>query len=238
MILSNLPLQYNATSDPSDKSKVTLAWQDGCTYEDSFNIYIDSNSLDTPQLIDTASANSTSKVVTLPEKAWQDGCIIWAVPVKESVVGKIVKPAVIDAAYYVSFYEHAYYTGLESTFCGEYIEIPDFAKTRVGNDKITSIKVSGPYNVECYKDYFSGTSHSFRFDDANVYDEPLEIIRFPLPSSKGLAGRDEGVYIFKNANVSGMMVKMDNSIPKFKHSPYGQRQCSSIRIVSCRVYSV
>ncbi len=230
----------SATSDLSDKSKVTLTWQDGCTFEDSFNIYIDSNSLDTPQLIATASANSTSKVVTLPEKAWQDGCIIWAVPVKDSVVGKIVKPAVIDAAYYVSFYEHANYSGLESTFCGEYIEIPDFAKTRVGNDKVTSIKISGPYNVECYKDYFSGTSHSFRFDDANVYDEPIGDNTISSAIIKRISQDEyEGVYIFKNANVSGIWVKMDNSIPKFKHSPIGNDSASSIRIVGpyeCTVY--
>lgn len=228
-----------AISDPSDKSKVTLTWQDGCTYEDYFNIYIDSNSLDTPQLIDTAPANSTSKVVTLPDKAWQDGCIIWAVPVKNNVVGKSVTPAVIDAAYYVSFYEHADFGGAVSTFCGDYIEIPDFSKTRVGNDKVSSIKISGPYNVQCFEHYFSGASHNYRFDDGNFSDEPIGNDRLSSAIITKLSQDEyEGVYIFRHY-LSGPWTKVENNIPNFKNTYVGNDQASSIRIVGpyeCTVF--
>ena len=153
--------------------------------------------------------------------------------------GKIVKPAVIDEAYYVSFYEYAYYTDSRVPSAENILKY-QILQNKSRNDKVTSIKVSGPYNVECYKDYFSGTSHSFRFDDANVYDEPIGDNTISSAIIKRISQDEyEGVYIFKNANVSGIWVKMDNSIPKFKHSPIGNDSASSIRIVGpyeCTVY--
>ena len=149
-----------AVSDENDKSRVTLSWQDNCTFEDRFDIYVMTTSFDTPQLIDSADANTTSKRIILPDEAWQDGCLVWAVPVKKEIKGRTVRPATVEAAYYVSFYEHEYFSGRESTFCGTRIEIPDFGKTIVGNDTVSSILISGPFEVECYEhQYFGGRNH-------------------------------------------------------------------------------
>jgi hypothetical protein len=227
------------SSDPSDKSKVTLTWQDNCSFEDSFNIYIDSTSLDTPLLVGTASANSTSATVTLPDTAWQDGCLIWAVPVKNGVDGKIVKPAEIDAAYYVSFYEHENFGGRSVTYCGDYIEIPDFGKTNVGNDRVTSIKICGPYDVQCYEHYYEGQCHSYRFDDTNFSDECVGNDHLSSAIIRRLSQSEyEGVYIFKH-HLSGPWIKMESDVSNFKYTRVGNDKASSIRIVGpyeCTVY--
>ncbi len=230
-----------ASSDPNDKSQVMLTWQDNCSFEDSFNIYIDSTSLDTPMLIRTATANKTSKLVTIPDKAWQDGCLIWAVPVKDGVVGKIVKPAEVDAAYYVSFYEHQNFGGRVSTFCGDIIEIPEFVKTKVGNDTVTSIKICGPYEVQCYQhSNYRGKYHAYRFDDVKFSDESIGNDRLSSAIIKRISQDEyEGVYIFKNVNFSGPWVKVTSNISNFKTTSVGNDNATSIRIVGpyeCTVY--
>ena len=228
-----------ASSNSEDKSKVTLTWQDNCSFEDSFNIYIDSTSLDTPMPLGTAPANTTSMEVTLPDKAWQDGCLIWAVPVKNGITGKTVKPAVVDAAYYVSFYEHIKFGGRSSTYCGDYLEIPDFGKTVIGNDRVSSIKISGPYEVQCYEHTYNGQCQAYRFDDIDFSDECIGNDRLTSAIIKRLSKDEhEGVYIYKH-NLSGPWVKMKTDVPNFKKVDVHNDNATSIRIVGpyeCTVY--
>jgi len=229
-----------AVSDENDKSRVTLSWQDNCTFEDRFDIYVMTTSFDTPQLIDSADANTTSKRIILPDEAWQDGCLVWAVPVKKEIKGRTVRPATVEAAYYVSFYEHEYFSGRESTFCGTRIEIPDFGKTIVGNDTVSSILISGPFEVECYEhQYFGGRNHPIRFSDVQLKDE---IGNDKLSSAiiKRLS-RDEyeGVYIFKHMDYNGPWVKVDHDISNFKNTWVGNDAASSIKVVGpyeCTVF--
>lgn len=230
----------NAKSDATDKSRVTLSWQDSCTYEDRFDIYVMSTSMDTPQLIDSTAANTTSKLVILPDDAWQDGCLIWAVPVKKEIKGRTVKPAIIDAAYYVTFYEHDNFGGRESTFCGSYIEIPDFNRTNVGNDTVNSILISGPYHVECYRDYnYTGLGHPIRFSDVSLNDE---VGRDKLSSAKikRLTKNEyEGVYIYRHDWYNGQWVQITSDISNFKDTWVGNDGASSIRVVGpyeCTVF--
>lgn len=229
-----------AVSDESDKSRVTLSWQDNCTFEDRFDIYVMTTSFDTPQLIDSAAAGATSKFVILPDEAWQNGCLVWAVPVKKDIKGRTVRPATVEAAYYVSFYEHQYFGGRESTFCGSRIEIPDFGKTSVGNDAVTSILISGPYEVECYEHQnFGGRNHPIRFSDVHLNDE---IGNDKLSSAiiKRLSENEyEGVYIFKHQDYNGQWVKVNYDITNFRDTWVGNDAATSIKVVGpyeCTVF--
>lgn len=115
-------------------------------------------------------------------------------------------------------------------------DIPDLGTTTVGNDRLSSVRIRGDYQVKLYEDSNYGGGH----DELNSSDSNLDIrslgdqyssakineVFYTCPTD----GR-EGVYMYSQAGYTGDCLFSTTDIPNFSDTIIGDNDLDSIRFI-------
>jgi len=208
-----------------------LSWQDNCTFEDGFRVYIKTNSMTVPTLYTTLNSNTTSTTLNLDADVLENGAYAWAVPVKNGITGSVFGTAYIEPLYRVTMYEHANYGGRFNKYYGE-MDIPNLTGQYVSDNMVSSINIVGRYDVTVYEHpNYQGASHTYRFSDTSVSNEPIQDNRISSVIIRRVpASEYEGVYLYQHADYSGRWGRYTSDVNDISGT-YMNDTASSVRII-------
>lgn len=221
----------------TDVRTVELRWQDNCDYEDGYNVYLKAGNAYNPTLVQHLPENSSSATVALSESALNEGYSLWAVPVKNGIDGGAFNPKFESAPYNVQFYADPDFTGRSNEFSGDMVYVPFFGDYFVGNDKISSIKINGPFEVTVYEHInYGGRSQTYRFSDVYTKDENFDDIISSAIIRRIPESELDGVYLFEHNDYSGKWVKVNGEISNMGYTVVGNDKVSSVLVAGNHAY--